>query len=87
MFVGIGFDTHRFEKNCKLILGGVEIPFEKGLVGHSDADVLTHAICDALLGAAGLCDIGQHFPDTSEKYKGISIRSIVQLFQKLVCNR
>ena len=72
MFVGIGFDTHRFEKDCKLILGGVEIPFEKGLAGHSDADVLTHALCDALLGAAGLNDIGHYFPDTSEEFRGIS---------------
>ncbi|KDR94331.1 2-C-methyl-D-erythritol 2,4-cyclodiphosphate synthase [Peptoclostridium litorale DSM 5388] len=70
MRVGIGYDVHRLEEGRKLILGGVEIPFEKGLLGHSDADVLVHAIMDALLGAAALGDIGMHFPDTDEKYKG-----------------
>ena len=69
---GIGFDVHRLVEERRLILGGVEIPFEKGLYGHSDADVLTHSVCDALLGAAGLCDIGHHFPDTEAKYKNIS---------------
>ena len=69
---GIGFDAHRFSGEKKLILGGVEIPFELGLEGHSDADVLTHAICDALLGAIGERDIGSHFPDKDPKYKGIS---------------
>lgn len=70
MRTGIGYDVHRFEKDRKLILGGVEIPHEKGLLGHSDADVLLHAVTDALLGAAGLGDIGTHFPDSDPKYKG-----------------
>ena len=68
--VGHGYDVHKFADDRKLILGGVEIPYEKGLLGHSDADVLTHAIMDSLLGAAGLGDIGKHFPDTDVKYKG-----------------
>ncbi|UCF94320.1 MAG: 2-C-methyl-D-erythritol 2,4-cyclodiphosphate synthase [Desulfobacterales bacterium] len=72
MRVGIGYDVHRLVAGRKLILGGVEIPFAKGLLGHSDADVLTHAVCDALLGAAGLGDIGWHFPDTDPAYKDIS---------------
>jgi len=72
MRVGTGFDVHAFEPGRKLILGGVEIPFEKGLSGHSDADVLIHAIMDALLGASGCGDIGRHFPDSEPKYKGIS---------------
>ena len=67
---GMGYDVHRLVEGRKLILGGVEIPWEKGLLGHSDADVLLHAIADALLGAAALGDIGRHFPDTDEKYKG-----------------
>lgn len=67
--VGIGYDAHRFEAGRRLVLGGVEIPHERGLGGHSDADVLTHAICDALLGAAALGDIGVHFPDTDEAYR------------------
>lgn len=70
--VGIGFDAHKFSKGRKLILGGLEIPFEFGLEGHSDADVLTHAICDAVLGAIGERDIGSHFPDSDGKYKGVS---------------
>lgn len=70
--VGHGYDVHRLVSGRKLILGGVEIPFEKGLDGHSDADVLTHAVMDALLGACGLGDIGRHFPDTDERYRGIS---------------
>ena len=72
MRIGNGFDVHRLVEERKLILGGVDIPYEKGLLGHSDADVLVHAIMDALLGAAALGDIGKHFPDTDEKYKGIS---------------
>jgi 2-C-methyl-D-erythritol 2,4-cyclodiphosphate synthase len=68
--VGVGFDVHRLVEGRPLILGGVEIPFEKGLAGHSDADVLTHAICDAVLGAAALGDIGTHFPDTDERFAG-----------------
>ncbi|TYP48151.1 2-C-methyl-D-erythritol 2,4-cyclodiphosphate synthase [Thermosediminibacter litoriperuensis] len=72
MRVGIGYDAHRLVEGRRLVLGGVVIPFEKGLLGHSDADVLVHAINDALLGAAALGDIGSHFPDTDPKYKDIS---------------
>lgn len=72
MRVGMGYDVHRLTKDRDLILGGVKIPWERGLLGHSDADVLIHAIMDALLGAAALGDIGQHFPDTDPAYKGIS---------------
>jgi 2-C-methyl-D-erythritol 2,4-cyclodiphosphate synthase len=72
MRIGIGYDVHRLVEGRKLVLGGVTIPFEKGLLGHSDADVLIHAVCDALLGAAGLGDIGLHFPDTDPKLKDIS---------------
>lgn len=72
MRVGMGYDVHRLVEDRKLILGGVEIPYEKGLLGHSDADVLLHAIKDALLGAAALGDIGKHFPDTDERFKGAS---------------
>ena len=71
MRVGIGYDVHRLVENRKLILGGVEIPYHLGLLGHSDADVLTHAIVDAILGAAALGDIGTHFPDTDARYKGM----------------
>lgn len=71
MRVGLGYDVHRLVQGRKLVLGGVEIPFKKGLLGHSDADVLTHALCDALLGAAGLGDIGTHFPDSDSRYKDI----------------
>ena len=77
MRIGMGYDVHRLVEGRKLILGGVEIPYDKGLLGHSDADVLIHSIMDALLGAASLGDIGQHFPDTDIQYKGIS--SIVLL--------
>jgi 2-C-methyl-D-erythritol 2,4-cyclodiphosphate synthase len=66
---GIGYDSHRFAEGRRLVLGGVEIPSDRGLAGHSDADVLTHAVIDALLGAAGLGDIGQHFPDTDERWR------------------
>ena len=72
MRVGMGYDVHRLVEDRELILGGVTIPHEKGLLGHSDADVLLHAIMDALLGAAALGDIGKHFPDTDDQYKGIS---------------
>lgn len=72
MRVGLGYDVHKLVEDRKLIIGGVEIPFEKGLLGHSDADVLLHAIMDSLLGACALGDIGKHFPDTDPKYKGIS---------------
>ena len=72
MRVGMGYDVNRLVEGRKLIIGGVDIPYEKGLLGHSDADVLIHAICDALLGAAALGDIGKHFPDSDPAYKGIS---------------
>lgn len=72
MRVGMGYDVHRLAEHRKLILGGVDIPYEKGLLGHSDADVLLHAVMDALLGAAAMGDIGQHFPDSDEQYRGIS---------------
>ena len=72
MRVGMGYDVHKLTEGRKLILGGVEIPYEKGLLGHSDADVLVHAVMDSLLGAAALGDIGKHFPDTDPAYKGIS---------------
>ena len=80
MRIGMGYDVHKLVEGRKLILGGVEIPYEKGLLGHSDADVLLHAIMDALLGAAALGDIGKHFPDTDPAYKGISsIRLLEQV--------
>ena len=72
MRIGTGYDVHKLVENRKLILGGVEIPYEKGLLGHSDADVLIHSIMDAILGAAALGDIGKHFPDNDDAYKGIS---------------
>ncbi|NLZ81917.1 MAG: 2-C-methyl-D-erythritol 2,4-cyclodiphosphate synthase [Clostridiales bacterium] len=72
MRIGMGYDVHKLTEGCDLIIGGVKIPYDKGLLGHSDADVLVHAIMDALLGAAGLGDIGKHFPDTDDEYKGIS---------------
>lgn len=78
MRIGQGFDVHALVAGRKLIIGGVEIPFEKGLEGHSDADVLIHAICDALLGAAGLGDIGRHFPDTDPAYKGADSRVLLR---------
>lgn len=76
--IGHGFDVHAFAENRKLIIGGVEIAHDRGLLGHSDADVLLHAICDALLGAAGLGDIGRHFPDTDPAYAGIDSRSLLR---------
>ncbi len=76
--VGHGFDVHAFAANRKLIIGGVDIPHELGLAGHSDADVLLHAICDALLGAAGLGDIGRHFPDTDQAFAGIDSRILLR---------
>ena len=78
MRIGYGYDVHRFEKDGPLILGGVEIPFEKSLAGHSDADVLLHAITDALLGACALGDLGKHFPDTSEDYEDIDSRVLLR---------
>lgn len=76
--IGHGFDVHQLVAGRKCIIGGVEIPHEKGLLGHSDADVLLHAICDALLGAAGLGDIGRHFPDTDSQYKGADSRALLR---------
>ena len=87
MRIGMGYDVHRLEEGRKLILGGVEIPYEKGLLGHSDADVLVHAIMDALLGAAALGDIGKHFPDTDPKYKGISSILLLEHVGKLLEER
>lgn len=87
--VGQGYDVHRLVEGRKLILGGVEIEYEKGLLGHSDADVLTHAICDALLGAAALGDIGRRFPDTDERYEGISslklLSEIARMLKTMGC--
>ena len=76
--IGFGYDIHKLVPGRKLILGGVQIPYVKGLLGHSDADVLLHAICDALLGAAGLGDIGEHFPDTEPKYKDADSKKLLQ---------
>jgi len=83
-FIGFGYDSHRFVSGRKLILGGVEIPFEKGLQGHSDADALVHAICDALLGAAGCGDIGRHFPDTDEAFTDISSLILLKEVRKKI---
>ena len=84
MRIGMGYDVHKLVEGRKLILGGVEIPYEKGLLGHSDADVLLHAIMDALLGAAALGDIGKHFPDTDPAYKGISSIKLLEAVGKLL---
>ena len=81
---GIGFDVHAFAENRKLIIGGIEIPFGKGLLGHSDADVLLHAISDALLGAASLGDIGQHFPDTDLQYKNADSKVLLKKVFELI---
>ena len=86
MRIGQGYDVHKLTEGCDLILGGVKVPYEKGLLGHSDADVLVHAIMDALLGAAALGDIGRHFPDTDPMYKGISsirlLRNVGELLER-----
>ncbi|GAB1270049.1 2-C-methyl-D-erythritol 2,4-cyclodiphosphate synthase [Aurantivibrio infirmus] len=79
MRVGQGFDVHKFGPGDKIVIGGVVIPFEKGLIAHSDGDVLLHAICDALLGAAGLGDIGQHFPDTDPQFRDVNSRTLLRL--------
>ncbi len=84
MRIGTGYDVHRLVEDRALILGGVAIPYEKGLLGHSDADVLLHAVMDALLGAAALGDIGKHFPDSNEKYKGISSLELLKEVKKLL---
>ena len=84
MRVGMGYDVHRLTENRDLIIGGVKIPYEKGLLGHSDADVLLHAIMDALLGAAALGDIGKHFPDTDPAYEGASSMKLLEHVGKLL---
>ncbi|UCD91533.1 MAG: 2-C-methyl-D-erythritol 2,4-cyclodiphosphate synthase [Desulfobacterales bacterium] len=86
MRVGLGYDIHRLVPGRKLVLGGVTIPFDKGLIGHSDADVLVHAVCDALLGAANLGDIGIHFPDTDPRFKGISSIKLLAKTHRMVKN-
>ncbi len=85
--IGSGYDVHRLVKGRKLILGGVDIVFERGLEGHSDADVLIHAVCDAMLGALGQGDIGDHFPDTDAKFKGISSMILLEKCGKLMENQ
>jgi len=87
MRVGYGFDLHRLVQGRDLVLGGVAIPFEKGLLGHSDADVLLHALCDALLGAAGLGDIGQHFPDTDNALRDISSTVLVARVFRMISDK
>ena len=84
---GMGYDVHQLVEGRKLIIGGVEIPFEKGLLGHSDADVLLHAISDALLGAAALGDIGKHFPDTDERYKGADSLKLLEEVGRLLAEK
>lgn len=84
MRIGHGYDVHKFAENRKCIIGGVEIPYEKGLLGHSDADVLLHAICDALLGAAALGDIGKHFPDNSNEFLNIDSRILLRKTVELI---
>ncbi|HXZ95756.1 MAG TPA: 2-C-methyl-D-erythritol 2,4-cyclodiphosphate synthase [Burkholderiales bacterium] len=86
MRIGHGFDVHALVENRKLVIGGVEIPYKKGLSGHSDADVLLHAVCDALIGAAALGDIGSHFPDTDPRYKGIDSRKLLREVGKLLAD-
>ena len=87
MRIGQGFDAHALVAGRKLVIGGVEIPHDRGLAGHSDADVLIHAVCDALLGAAGLGDIGSHFPDTDARYKDISSRKLLTKVRELLRDR
>jgi len=87
MRIGMGYDVHRLVEGRKLVLGGVTIPFDKGLLGHSDADVLVHAVCDALLGAAGLGDIGLHFPDTDQEYKDVSSIKILAKTYELISGK
>ncbi len=87
MRVGMGYDVHRLVENRKLIIGGVEIPHNLGLLGHSDADVLLHAIMDALLGAAALGDIGKHFPDTEEQYEGVSSIKLLERVNELITEK
>jgi 2-C-methyl-D-erythritol 2,4-cyclodiphosphate synthase len=84
---GFGYDCHRFADGRRLVLGGVEVPHDRGLAGHSDADVLTHAVIDALLGAAGLGDIGEHFPDTDERYRGADSIGLLQATVQMLTER
>ena len=84
---GIGYDLHRLAEGRKLMIGGVEVPFDKGPVGHSDGDVLCHALCDALLGAGGLGDIGTHFPDTDPQWKGAASLRFLEYARKLLADR
>jgi 2-C-methyl-D-erythritol 2,4-cyclodiphosphate synthase len=84
MRIGQGYDVHALVSGRKLIIGGVDIPYERGLAGHSDADVLLHAVCDALLGAAALGDIGTHFPDTDARYRGADSRVLLRAVKKLI---
>jgi 2-C-methyl-D-erythritol 2,4-cyclodiphosphate synthase len=87
MRIGQGFDAHALVSGRRLVIGGVQVPYEKGLAGHSDADVLIHAVCDALLGAAGLGDIGQHFPDSDARFKDIDSRKLLREVARLVKGR
>ena len=87
MRIGTGYDAHRLVEDRPLILGGVNIPYSKGLLGHSDADVLVHAVCDAMLGALGLGDIGRHFPDTDNSYKDISSLKLLESVQQMAEER
>lgn len=84
MRIGLGYDVHKLTEGCDMIMGGVKIPYEKGLLGHSDADVLVHAVMDALLGAAAMGDIGKHFPDTDPAYKGISSIKLLEKVGELL---
>jgi 2-C-methyl-D-erythritol 2,4-cyclodiphosphate synthase len=87
MLIGFGYDIHRLVEGRRLIMGGVEIPYEKGLEGHSDADVLLHAVCDGLLGAMGEGDIGKHFPNTDPQFRGISSLKLLNIVASMVAER
>lgn len=87
MRIGLGYDVHKLTEDRKLIIGGVEIPHDKGLLGHSDADVLIHAIMDSILGALALGDIGKHFPDTDEKYKGADSMKLLEYVYNLITSK
>ncbi len=85
MRIGFGYDVHQFSPNCKLWLGGIEVPFDRGLLGHSDADVVIHALCDAILGAAAMRDIGYHFPDTKgNEYEGIDSKILLRRVMAMI---
>ncbi len=87
MLIGMGYDVHRLVPGQSLVIGGVKIPFNMGLLGHSDADVLTHAVCDAVLGAAGLGDIGIHFPDTNPEFKNIDSIKLLNMIHKMIAKK